>query len=315
MSKSHFSFALCAAALAALVTGAASAQSFPSKPVRLLTTAPASGSDLVSRLVASGIQGRLGKPVIVENLGSGVLSVTTTARAVPDGHVILLQGNSMWVRPFLEEVDYDTARDFEPVIHTHSQPGAMAVNPKVPANTLSEFIALAKSQPGKLFYATGSTGNLTHMAAELFMSMSGTKLERINYKAGAAAANDVVAGRVEVMFQTVSSLLPVVKTGKLRALGVTSLKRTQLSPDLPPIADTLPGYEYVSNGGIFAPAKTPRAIVARLNNEINVALKQLDAQFNDLGLDAVGGSPEAFRKAIQDEAAIVGKIVKEQGIK
>ena len=172
---------LCSAA-AALFTSTASAQNYPSRPVKILTTAAGSSSDLMSRLIAKSIEGPLGQPVVVENLGSGVISVLNVANAKPDGLTLLLQGNSMWVRPLLETVTYDTIRDFEPVVHVSSEPGFMTVSSATPIHSVKEFVAFANSQPpGKLFYATGSTGNLTHMAAELFMSLSGTKLTRVSY--------------------------------------------------------------------------------------------------------------------------------------
>ena len=314
-----FDFVVCVFSMGALVLsgGIVSAQDFPTKPIRIVSAEAGGGNDFAARVVAQGLGG-LGQPVIVENRPSGVIPGAIVAKAQPDGHTLLAYGVSLWMAPFLQDdIPYNPVRDFAPVTLVASSPGVLVVYPGVPANSAKELIALAKSRPGQLDYASTSTGSPAHLAAELFKFMAGIDIVRISYRGAALALIDVMSGQVHLTFGTASSSTPHMKSGKLRALAVTSARPTAVFPGLPTLASTLPGYEAGSIYGVFVPAKTPVLIVNRLNREIvrHLQTAEVKERFLNVGVDVVGSSPGELAAAVNSDMVRLGKIIKDAGIR
>ncbi len=307
------------AAVVALGTSTAVGQNYPGKLIRIVTTSAGSGAEFASRLIAQAIAGPLGQPVIVDGRPVGVIPGQVVSQSPPDGYTLLYSSSSLWLGVLLRKsTPYDPLQDFQPITQTLRQTGLLVVHPALPVRSVKELVALAKARPGELNYASGSTGSLPHLAAELFQSMADVKVQRIDYKGGGPAITDLIAGRVQLMFGLTSLLSPHVKAGKLRALGVTSAQPTELAPGMLPLAASgLPGFQSLSLAGMFVPAKTPRAIVARLNQEIVRALfsPELKDRFLADGSEPVGGSPEQFEAVIKAEMETVAKLVKERGIR
>ena len=292
-------------------------QEFPTKPVRLTTAAAGGGVDFATRLIAQGIAGPLGQPVVVDNRANGTLASDVVAKAAPDGHTLLVLGSALWLTPLLQTTTYNTFADFTPVTLTASAPNLLVLHPSVPVKTVTAFIALARSRPGALNYATNTTGSASHLAAELFKSMAGVNILRVPYKGAAAAQNDLMAGEVQVMFSTITAAGPHVKTGRLKALAVTSAQRSALAPDLPAVAASLPGYESSAMYAMFAPARTPAAIVNRLHQETVRVLGRPDVKekFLAMGAEVVGSSPEQLMTTVRSETSRLGKVIKDAGIR
>jgi len=315
--------ALCmiAAGLTMHDGGAAFAQSFPYRPLRMITAEPGGSNDLVARVVAQGLNESLGQPVVVDYRGgaSGIIAAQLVANATPDGYTLLSYGNTIWISPLLQQKPaYDVVNDFAPVSLTVTAPNLLVVNPQLPVHSVRELIELAKAHPGEFSYASGITGSSTHLSAELFKSMAGIDMVRIPYKGSGPALNDLVAGHVRIMFPIVASGVPYVKAGRLRALAVTSLQPSELLPDLPTIAASgLPGYESTAMSGIWAPARTPRAVVNLLSTHIARALNRAETRQRllSVGTVAVGSSPEAFAAQIRAEIARMGRVIKAAGIR
>ena len=294
------------------------AQSFPSKPVRLLTTAAGGGLDLASRIIAQGLAGPLGQPVIVDNRGSIVAS-EALVKATPDGYTLLYNANILWLLPFMRtRVPYDAVRDFTPVTLAVATPNVLVVHPAVAVKSVRDLIALAKAKPGDLNYASGNAGTSNHLAAELFKSMAGVNITRIPYKGGAPAISDLVGGQVHLMFGASLAVAQHVQSGRLRALAVTSVNPSALAPGLPTVAEAgVPGYASVAIFGVLAPAKTPAALVELLNREIVKVLQlpEVKERLFNAGSEAVASSAEAFAAAIKSEMTTLGKLIKDTGIR
>ena len=255
------------------------AQNYPNKTIRIVTSEPGGGSDLTARLLAQGIAGGLGQNVIVENRPSNILG-GIVAKALADGYT-LLSGGSFLIGPLLEKTSYDPVRDFSPITLTATAPNVLVVHPSLPVKSVQELIALAKARPGQLNYASTGAGGISHLAAELFKSMAGVNIVRIPYKGTGQAANDLLAGQVQLMFLAIGTAEPYVKSGKLKALAVTSAKPSALAPGLPTVAASgLPGYEAGIIFGLYAPAKTPLPIVNRLNREAVQVLNRTEVKEN-----------------------------------
>ncbi len=310
-------------ALCVLVMGAsvACAQNFPSKPMRIYTAEAGGGADVVARLIAQGLTASLGHPVIVENQGaaSGIVAAQTVAKASADGYTLLFFGSGIWLLPFLRDnVPYDPVRDFSAVTLADRSPTVLVVTPTLPAKSVAELIALAKAKPGDLNYASGSTGAAPHLAAELFNSLAGVKIVRVNYKGTGPALNDLIAGQVQLMFTTTGTGLAQVKSGRLRALAVTSLEPSVLAPGLPTMAASgVPGYEAESTHGLLAPANTPAAILDLLNRETVRVLNRADVREKLLnaGVEALGSTSAAFAASIRADMSKWGKLIKDVGIR
>ena len=304
----------------AIFSGFAFAQDYPTRPIRIVTGEPGGGNDFAARLIGQGFTQRLGQPVVVENRGaaSGAIAGEIVAKAPPDGYTLLYYNQTMWLLPYLRrKVPYDPLRDFAPVSLVIRDPFALHVNPAVPAKSVKELIALAQARPGALNYGSAGSGATTHLSVELFKFMTGVNLVRVPYKGTAAAVNGLMSGEVQVMFFPIFIGLPHVKAGRLRALAVTTLQPSPLAPDLPTVASILPGYEVMSLSGVFAPAKTPPALVKRLSHEIAQVLGTGEAKehFHKTGVEAVGSSPEQFGATVRSEMAKWAKVIKAAGIR
>jgi tripartite-type tricarboxylate transporter receptor subunit TctC len=296
---------------------AAVAQNYPAKPVRILTGTIGGNLDLAARIMAPGLTTRLGQQVIVEN-HSGVISMETVAKALPDGYTILVFGTPLWIGPILQKLSYDVQRDFAPITLAASTPNILVVHPSVPAKSVKELIALAKARPGQLNYATGSVGAVSHLAAELFKYMAKVDMVRVAYAGTGPADIALLGGQVQLMFSVQPAVAPHIKSGRLRALAVTSAQPSVLLPVLPTVAATgLPGYESVLIYGALAPAKTASAIIKLLNEEMVRNLKQEDVKekFFSSGAEVVGSSPDEFAAAIKSDTAKFTEIIKSAGIR
>lgn len=292
------------------------AQPYPAKPIRIVTVAPGSANDIVARLIAQELRPALGQTVIVDNRGT--IAAEIVARAPADGYTLLLYGSAVWLSPFIRShVPYDPVKDFSPIALVAASPNILVVHPSLPVRSARELIALAKQRPGELNYAAGSLGAAPHLAAELFKAMGKVNIVRVAYKGTGGSLIGIISGEVELMFPTAGSVTPHIKAGKLRALAVTSLKPTALAPGLPLLSATLPGYESVSLNGTFAPAKTPEAIIRRLNTEIVRVMQRGDIRekLAAAGTDAMATTPEEFAATIKSEMAKWGKLIKDSGIR
>ncbi|MES2562286.1 MAG: tripartite tricarboxylate transporter substrate-binding protein [Pseudomonadota bacterium] len=291
------------------------AQTYPAKPVRIITAAAGGGSDFATRLISTPLSAALGQQVIVDN--RGVLAADIAAKAAPDGYTLLLNGSTLWLLPFMRENVGSNVSDFTGITMATQTANILVIHPALPPRSVKDLIALARARPGELNFATSGTGNSVHVAGELFRSMSGVSIVRVNYKAASQALTDLVAGQTQLMFAVPGSALPHVASGRLRALAVTSAQATPLAPGLPPVSATLPGYESVSYLAIFAPAGTPEAIVKRLNQEIVRVLMRADIKekFSTAGIDTVGNSPDELSALVKAEVNRMGKVIKAAGIR
>ncbi len=300
------------------MAAAAGAQSYPSKPIRIITSDPGGGADVSARVIAQEISGPLGQQVIVENRGGGVVAGQMVSRAAPDGYTLLYYGSSTWLLPLMrKDVPFKLA-DFAPITLATNSPAVLVVHPSLPAKSVKQLIALAKSKPGALNYASAATGTTNHLAAELFKYMAGVDIARIVYKGTGAALQDVIAGHVQLTFAAGAAAAPHVKSGRLRALGVTSAEPSRAYPELPTIAASgLPGYEALSPIALFAPAETPPAIINRLNHEVARVLNRPDIRdtFLKSGVETIGSSPEQLMARIKSEVDKMGKMIKAAGIR
>ena len=309
----------CCSGIALLLgTLAAAAQTYPVKPVRIITSGVGGAGDVASRLVAQGISPALGQQVIVDNRSSGAIPVEVTLKAPPDGYTLMLYGSTVWLGPYLHSNWPDPLRDFAPITLAATAPNILVVHPSLPVKSVKDLIALTKAKPGALNYATTGTGSSPHLAAELFKAMAGIDIVRISYKGAGAALTDLIGGQVQMTFATASSVTPHLKSGRLRALGVSSAKPSVLLPGLTTIAAAgLPGYESSSLQGVFAPAGVPAPILQKLSQEIVRYLHTADAKekFLAVGVETVGSTPEQFTAAMKAEMARMRKVIRDAGIR
>ena len=318
MSSHPYAAGLPLAILAVLMNGAY-AQNYPAKPVRIVTAEAAGGSDFVSRLTAQGLTTKFGHPVIVENRTSGVIPGDIVAKSPPDGYTLFVTASNFWLGPFMrDKMPYDPARDFSPVILIAITPSIVAVHPSLAPKSVSELIGLAKAKPGSLNFASSSVGSSNHLAAELFKTMAGINIVHVPYRGTGPALIALIAAEVHLMFPSAGGAMPHVRSGKLRGLAVTSAQPSVLLPGLPTVASSgLAGYESVSIFGLFAPAATPRAIVSRLNEEVVRIFNGTDLKerFLNAGSEVVASSPEQLAAAIKLEMTVLGKLIKDAGIR
>jgi tripartite-type tricarboxylate transporter receptor subunit TctC len=308
--------------LALLIVGSPAAQTtYPEKPIRIVVGfPPGSQTDTVARLLGQKFAEAWGKPVVIDNVtgASGNIGVDRVAKAAPDGYTLGLVGQPIVINPSLYKLAYDPVKDFAPVSQVTVSPIMLVVHNAVPAKSVKELVALAKAQPGGLTFASGGSGSGPHMAAELFKSMAGLNIRHTPYKGLTAAIPDLIGGRVTMMFSSIAIVLPVVREGKLRALAVTTLRRSSAAPELPTIAESgFPGFEYTSWSGLLAPARTPARIVRKLHLETvkALALPDLRAKLIDLGMEGIGNSPDEFAAIIKSGIVKWAKVIKESGIK
>ena len=304
----------CVIAACAVALGA-HAQGYPAKPVRIVTVAPGSANDVVARFIAEDLKSAFAQPVIVDNRGT--IAAEIVAKAPPDGYTLLLYGSAVWISPLIfRNESYSPLKDLVPITLVASSPNVVVVHPSLPVKSARELVALAKKRPGELHYAAGSLGAAPHLAAELFKSMAGVNVVRVPYKGTGGSLVGLLSGEVEMMFPTAGSVTPHIKAGRLRALAVTSQKATALAPGLPTLSETLPGYESVSLNGMFAPLRTPGAIVSDVQQAVAKVLRRSDAKerLANAGMDAVVTSPEEFASIIRAETAKWSKLIRDAKI-
>jgi tripartite-type tricarboxylate transporter receptor subunit TctC len=312
-------------ALAALLLPAApgvAAQDYPARPIRLIVpVAAGGGNDIAARMIAHKLTEAWGQQVVVDNRPGAATAIGSelTARASPDGYTIMLVSVSFAVNAAMHpKLPYDPLRDFAPITQVARVPQILLVHPAVPAKSVTELIALAKAKPGALNYASAGTGSSTHLPMELFMSLAHISFNHVPYKGTAPGLTDLLAGQVQLMFNAIPPALPHMKSGRVRALAVTSAQRSASLPEVPTIAESgLPGYAYDSWFAIFAPARTPAAIIDKLNREIVriVKLPDVHERFVTMGVDPLGTSPRELGQHVKSEIARFTKIVRDRNIR
>ena len=293
---------------------AASADTYPTRPIRVVTAPAGAGNDFMARVISQALSANLGQQLVVDNRPAGIIG-EIVAKAPPDGYTLLAVGSVLWLTPFLQDtVGYDPVKDFAPIAVTARAVNILVVHPSIGTTSVKELLAFIRSKPGQLNCASGATGSSNHLAAELFRSMSGVDFVRIPYKGSGPALNDLLSGQVQMMFPTSAAGLPHVKSGRLRALAVTSLKPSTLAPGLPTVSESgVPGYESVVMYALFAPAKTPANIVNKLQSELAQSLKS-PASVEKLaaaGVEPVASTPRELAEAMNYEMTRLGKIIKE----
>jgi tripartite-type tricarboxylate transporter receptor subunit TctC len=306
-----------------LVWGLTFAESpkYPIKPITIIVPAPPGGTaDISMRIIAHKLNENLGQQIIVDNRpGAGaIIASQLAAKAAPEGYTLFMNYTSHAINPYLyKKLPYDTLKDFTPVTLLGRTPLVLVVHPSVPAKSLSEFISYAKSHPGKMNYGSAAIGGASHLGMELLKMKAGIDIVHVPYKGGAAAAADIISGQIQVLFDSLLPLQPHIKAGKIRPLAVTSAKRTEISPDLPAIAETIPNFEASAWFGIMAPVATPKELVARLNAEFIKVLRSPDikAKLTKQGFEIAGTSSEEFLVFIKSEMDKWSKVVQAAGIK
>ncbi len=309
--------------LALMLAGGAAAQTYPSKLIRIVVPFPPGGAtDILARAVGADLTRVWGQPVPIENRGGagGNLGADVVAKAPPDGYTLVMGtvGTHAINMSLYTKMPYDTVNDFAPVSLVASVPNVLVVHPSLPVKSVRELIDLARSKPGEINFASSGNGTSIHLSGELFKTMTGVQMTHIPYKGSAPAMADLLGGQVSLMFDNLPSALPQIKAGKLRALAVTSAKRTPTLPDLPTIAETgLPGYEASSWFGILAPAGTPKDVVGKLSQTIAAGLHgaEMKERLSSQGAEAIGSTPEQFAAHIQAEIAKWARVVKASGAK
>jgi tripartite-type tricarboxylate transporter receptor subunit TctC len=300
------------------VAGIAHAQTYPSKPVRIVTTVTGGSLDLTARFIAPKLSEALGQPVVVDNRG-GVVSMELVAKSPADGYTLLLASASLWLSQFIRSnVLWDAVNDYAPITMIATLPNVIAVHPSLPVKSVKALIALAKARPGELNYASGQTGSSSHLAGELFNSMARVKIVRVAYKGAGPSMVALITGETQVSFPNTAAAIPHLRGGKIRGLAVTTLKPSALVPDLPTAAASgLPGYESRAILGLFAPARTPQAIIDRLNSEIVRILKSPDVKKRlfDSGAEAMPSTPAELAKAIKTDMDVNGRLITDAGIR
>jgi tripartite-type tricarboxylate transporter receptor subunit TctC len=308
--------ALLAAALPAL------AQTWPAKTVKIIVPFPAGGpTDVLTRFLADKLGGQLGQPVIVENKpgAGGSIGADIVAKSPADGYTLVMATASTHsIGPYLGKLPYDPVKDFTPIVWVGNATNLMVVSNHVPANSVKELIELARKDPGKLNYATSGVGTISHLTSELFASMAGVKLTHVPYKGTQQSIPDLMSGQVSILFDNIMTAQPNVKAGKVKALAISSPKRSPLVPDVPTVAESgLPGFQSVVWFGLLGPAGTPKAVVDRVNAEMNKALQlpDIQARFTQMGFEPAGGSAADFSQAMQRDAEKWSKVIRDAGVK
>lgn len=313
--KKLFAFAL------ALLVFPALAQTYPTKPVRIIVPfAPGGGSDFIARFMAQRLTESFGSQVIVENKpgAGGVLGIELGVKAPADGYTLTLIASSYTVNPSVYKLNFDPVTDITPIIQLSQGPLLVVVNPSLPVKTIKDLIALAKSKPGDVTFASSGQGSVIHLATELFGSMAKVKMNHIPYKGTGPALTDTLAGQTNVFFSSTANAMPHVKAGKLRAVAVTTAKRIPALPEVPTIAESgVPGYDVVLWHGLIGPKGLPRAVVDRINGDVtkSLKLKETAEQLQNDGVAPAGGTPEQFAATIKKEIGVWKKVAAEAGVK
>lgn len=320
MSRRSMRVAL-GAALAMLGVAAAQAAEYPARPVRLVLGFPPGGaSDTMARVVGTRLSESLGQPVVIDNRpgAGGNIAAEIVARSAPDGYTLLLGNNAILAVnvSLYSKIAFDPVKDFAPVVLVASQPNILAVHPSVPANSVKELIALAKSKPGRLNYASPGVGTTGHLAAELFKRMAGVDMVIVPFKGGGPAVVAVLTGECQFIFATSLSVQPHIKSGKVKALAVTTAKRSVSFPELPTVAEAgVPGFDAIAWHGVVAPARTPQKVIARLNGDFNKVLQmpEMRERLTTLGAEIIGGAPKELTEYMRVEIPRWAKVIKESG--
>ena len=316
MLKDHAAACVVAMALAGAGSGAVHAQSYPTKPIRIITSPAGGGNDFPARLIARALTAPLGQQLIVDNRAT-VLIADIVAKAPPDGYTLLVTGSAHWIGPLIEKTSYDPIRDFAPITLLDRAPSVLVVHPSMPVKSARQLIALAKSRPGELNFSVGGVGTSNFLAAIMFNHMAGVNVVRIPYKGTGPALAAVMTGEVHAMFGSAGGAAPHVKSGRLRALAVGSAKPSPLVPGVPTLeASGLQGFISEALHALFAPAGTPQAIVARLNQEVGRYLQSPEARdlFLKAGIETAPGTPEDLTATMKSEVAKIAVVLKAAGI-
>ncbi len=313
---------LATASTILLAPGAADAQAYPSKPIRMIVpSAPGGGPDIQSRLIVPELTKQMGQPVVVDNrpAGNNIIGYEAIARATPDGYTFGMLTNTITTNPsVIAKLPYDTFRDFQPIVLQGSAPFLLSITPSLPIHLVKDLIAYARANPGKLSYGSVGLGSASTLSVELFKAQTGTDIVRVSYKGMQQIVTDAIGKQIHVVCENPMPLLPHVRAGRLRGLGITSLKRSAVAPELPTLDEAgLANFEVVVVAGYALPAGAPRDIVMRLNAEINRALRApvVVETFTASGLTVLGGTPEQFAEHIRTHVAKWAKVVKAAGIK
>ncbi len=320
MSLNNTIVTVCTAG-AILSAGGVSGQDYPAKPVRMIAAEPGGGADVMARLIGQGLTASLGQQMVIENRGgaSGAIAAEFVAKSPPDGYTILIYANVVWLLPLMRNnVPFDVFKDFAPISLAASSPNVLVVHPALPVKSISALIALAKSRPGELAFSTGGSGTTLHLCGELFNALAGVKTLHVPYKSGGGALNGLVGGEVQLSFLVGAAALPQIRSGRLRALAVTSSQPSELLPGLPTMASAgLPGYSADFTSGIFAPAATPASVISRLNQEILTLLGKPDVKerFISVGVKAIGSSPEQLAATLKADAAKWSMVIRDAKIR
>ncbi len=307
-----------AALTAALLANAAHAQTFPTRAIRVYTSAePGGGGDFAMRMLGPEIAANIGQPVVVDNRPVSI-AAETVAKAQPDGYTLATYGTTFWLGPLLQPMNYDPIKDFAPVTLLMQSPNVIVVHPSLPVNSVRDLIALARSKPGALNYGAGALGATSQLAMELFKSMARVDIVRVAYKGSAPATNALISGEVQVMISAAAAVAPHIKSGRAKVLAVTTAQPSVLAPGLPTVADSgLPGYESATFYGMVTTAKTPEPVVKRLNQEVVRVLRRSDIRekFLSAGVEPIGSSPEEYGAKIKSEMSRLGKVIRDTGIR
>ena len=304
---------------AAVTAPAVEAQNYPTRPIRIIAlSSPGSGPDIVGRLIGQKFTEAWGQQVIVDArpAATGIVGSEIAAHAAPDGYTLLIvTSQAVIVSVMYDKLPYNLARDFAPISYVASTPFILAVNPSVPANSIKELIALAKAKPGQLRYGSGGSGSPPHLSTEIFRSMTGIDILHVPYKGITPAMIDAVSGQVQFVISVIPAVLPTIRSGKLRALGISSAKRSALVPDIPTIAESVPGYEFIGWYSLFAPAKTPQPVLAKLNTELVRMLEtqEFRERFSALGAEPHGSTQKELAAYLTVQTEKMRKAVKESG--
>lgn len=319
--KSSLRLGLTLSTFICLMAATAGAQDFPTRPVRVIVPLAAGGPvDTVTRIVAAGLTERLQQQIVVDNRpgAGGSVGADMVARATPDGYTLLMAANgTLAVSPNLMKLSFSVERDLAPITLIGTSPQVLVVHPSLPAKSVSELVALARSRPGTINFASSGQGSTAHLAAELFKATAKVDIVHIPYKGAGPALTDLAGGQTQMMITGISTTLPYIRADRLRPLGVTSTQRVAVLPQVPPIAEAVPGYEVTTWYGLMAPAGTPPAVIARLNRETAAALENstVKSKMAAAGVDAQTNTPEQFRAMIREETAKWGKVIRMVGIK
>jgi len=311
---------VCAFVASIACCACAYAQPFPAKTIRIITNEPGAGLDFSARLIAQGLTERFKQQVIVDNRGGagGIIAGDLVAKAAPDGYTLIFYSNGLWTAPLMQKAPFDPLRDFAPVSLALTSPSILVAHPSLPVKSVKELLALAKARPGELNYASGGNGAPTHLAGELFKMMARVDLVHVPYKGSGPALNALLGGEAHLMFTVANGGLPHVKSGRLRALAVTSAQPSALLPGLPTVAASgLPGYEAVTMQALFAPARTPEPIIQLLNQETLRVLQspEIREKFFNGASEVVGSTPEQLRAAVAADMAKLEKVIKAANIR